>query len=69
MIHNYSNQPIYDLLRLINDVEKKITFKAKDCSENMCDLCGGLPKEGSHSVHCELDKMRKIIKSLECGDD
>ena len=48
---------------------KKSTFRVKDLPENLCSLCGGSPKEGSHFVYCELEKMRKIIKSLECGDD
>jgi hypothetical protein len=65
MIHNYSNQPIYDLLRLINDIEKKTLI----VRTGECDLCGRQAKEGLHSENCELDRMRKIIKSLQCGDD
>lgn len=65
MIHNYSNQPIYDLLYLINDVEKKTLI----VGTGKCDLCGREAKEGFHSESCELDKMRTIIKALECGDD
>ena len=66
MIHSYSNQPIYDLLYLINDIEKKTT---KSFIIGNCDLCSGQAREGLHFPSCELDKMRKIIKSLECGDD
>lgn len=66
MIHDYSNQPVYDLLQLINDIEKKIT---KSFIIGDCYLCSGQAKEGLHSENCELDRMRKIIKSLQCGDD
>lgn len=69
MIHNWSNKPMYDLLGLINDIEKKTLIVMTGEYFFLCDLCGRQSKEGLHSESCELDKMRKIIRSLECGDD
>lgn len=69
MIHDYSSQPVYDLLHLINDVEKKsksTAYYGPGVTRLVCGLCGG---EKTHFGSCELDKMRKIIKALECGDD
>jgi len=61
VIHSWDNQPLRDLERILVDFEHRLSnkFGCFVCREN----------EGKHSEECAFTRARKILSSIECGDD